>query len=61
MPEAAGSEYRRITAVIFDMDNTLFDFVEAKLIACAAVIADLNVPVEPVVVCRQVGEHADRA
>jgi putative hydrolase of the HAD superfamily len=48
MSEAAGSEYRRITAVIFDMDNTLFDFVEAKLIACTAVIDYLNVPVKPV-------------
>jgi len=31
------------------MDNTLFDFVEAKLIACAAVINYLKIPVEPVV------------
>jgi putative hydrolase of the HAD superfamily len=52
MPEAAGPEHRRITAVIFDMDNTLFDFVEAKLIACAAVIAYLKVPVEPVVLLK---------
>ena len=52
MPEAAGTEHRRITAVIFDMDNTLFDFVEAKLIACAAVIAYLKVPVEPVVLLK---------
>ncbi len=28
---------REIKAVIFDMDNTLFDFVEAKLKACKAV------------------------
>jgi putative hydrolase of the HAD superfamily len=34
------------------MDNTLFDFVEAKLIACAAVIAYLKVPVEPVVLLK---------
>ena len=52
MPEATGLEHRRITAVIFDMDNTLFDFVEAKLIACAAVIAYLKVPVEPVVLLK---------
>ena len=52
MPETAGTEHRRITAVIFDMDNTLFDFVEAKLIACAAVIDYLKVPVEPVVLLR---------
>jgi len=52
MPEAAGPEHRCITAIIFDMDNTLFDFVEAKLIACAAVIAYLKVPVEPVVLLK---------
>ena len=52
MPEATGTEHRRITAVIFDMDNTLFDFVEAKLIACAAMIAYLKVPVEPVVLLK---------
>ena len=52
MPEAAGPEHRRITAVIFDMDNTLFDFVEAKLIACAAVIAHVKVPVEPEVLLK---------
>ena len=52
MPEAAGPEHRCITAVIFDMDNTLFDFVEAKLIACAEVIAYLKVPVEPVVLLK---------
>jgi putative hydrolase of the HAD superfamily len=52
MPEAAGPEHRHITAVIFDMDNTLFDFVEAKLIACAAVIAYLKVSVEPVVLLK---------
>jgi len=34
------------------MDNTLFDFVEAKLIACAAVIAYVRVPVEPEVLLR---------
>jgi putative hydrolase of the HAD superfamily len=34
------------------MDNTLFDFVEAKLIACAAVISYVQVPVEPVVLLK---------
>ncbi len=29
---------RKIKAMIFDMDNTLFDFVEAKLRACKAVV-----------------------
>ena len=52
MPDTAGPEHRRIKAVIFDMDNTLFDFVEAKLIACAAVIAYLKVSVEPVVLLK---------
>ena len=52
MPEAAGPGHRRITAVIFDMDNTLFDFVEAKLIACAAVIDYLKVPIEPLVLLK---------
>jgi putative hydrolase of the HAD superfamily len=52
MPKTAGPEHRRITAVIFDMDNTLFDFVEAKLIACAAVISYLKVPVESVVLLK---------
>ena len=41
-----------IRAVIFDMDNTLFDFVEAKLVACAAVIAYAEVAVEPVVLLK---------
>ncbi|MFP3909358.1 MAG: HAD family hydrolase [Archaeoglobaceae archaeon] len=35
MPEANGSGLR---AIVFDMDNTLFDFVEAKLKACNAVV-----------------------
>jgi putative hydrolase of the HAD superfamily len=30
---------REIKALIFDMDNTLFDFVEAKLRACEAAVA----------------------
>ena len=52
MPEAAVPEHRRIKAVIFDMDNTLFDFVEAKLTACAAVIDYLKIPVEPLQLLR---------
>ena len=48
-----GTNFQKpIRAVIFDMDNTLFDFVEAKLIACAAVISYLQVPVEPVVLLK---------
>ncbi|RLI83563.1 haloacid dehalogenase [Archaeoglobales archaeon] len=34
---------RKIKAVVFDMDNTLFDFVEAKLKACRAVVEYLGV------------------
>ena len=45
MQKAHETRHCPINAVIFDMDNTLFDFVEAKLIACAAVIAYLKVPV----------------
>ncbi|MFO7966154.1 MAG: HAD family hydrolase [Archaeoglobaceae archaeon] len=37
MPETNGSA-GKLRAIIFDMDNTLFDFVEAKLRACDAVV-----------------------
>jgi len=37
MQTAGGARRRNITAVFFDMDNTLFDFVEAKIAACTAV------------------------
>jgi putative hydrolase of the HAD superfamily len=39
---------QEINALIFDMDNTLFDFVEAKLKACKAVVnfIDLNDEIE---------------
>ncbi len=37
MQETPGTPNPRITAVLFDMDNTLFDFVEAKISACNAV------------------------
>ena len=33
---------RVIKAIIFDMDNTLFDFVKAKLLACEAVVSYVN-------------------
>jgi putative hydrolase of the HAD superfamily len=42
MQEANGIRDRKIDAVIFDMDNTLFDFVEAKLRACKAVVECLE-------------------
>lgn len=31
-----------IKAVVFDMDNTLFDFIEAKIAACRAVVRELG-------------------
>jgi putative hydrolase of the HAD superfamily len=37
MKDKGTNPARRITAVLFDMDNTLFDFVEAKIQACDAV------------------------
>ena len=37
MESKADAELGRIKAVIFDMDNTLFDFVEAKIKAYRAV------------------------
>lgn len=33
---------RNIQAVLFDMDNTLFDFLEAKLIACQRIVEHLG-------------------
>ncbi|MCD4815527.1 MAG: haloacid dehalogenase, partial [Methanosarcinales archaeon] len=33
-----GTGNREIKGVIFDMDNTLFDFIEAKLSACNAIV-----------------------
>jgi putative hydrolase of the HAD superfamily len=42
MPTSIGIGNREIKAVIFDMDNTLFDFVEAKLRACKAVVEFVN-------------------
>ncbi len=38
MLEADGFGANGVKAMIFDMDNTLFDFVEAKLRACDAVV-----------------------
>lgn len=37
MQELEQTQHRKITAVLFDMDNTLFDFVETKIAACEAV------------------------
>lgn len=38
-----GFKNRKVKAIVFDMDNTLFDFVEAKLKACRAVVEYLGV------------------
>jgi putative hydrolase of the HAD superfamily len=38
MQKTSQIDHNEIKAVIFDMDNTLFDFVEAKLRACKAVV-----------------------
>jgi putative hydrolase of the HAD superfamily len=38
MQTTNGTGNRKIKAIIFDMDNTLFDFVSAKLKACKAVV-----------------------
>jgi putative hydrolase of the HAD superfamily len=38
MQKTSEINHHEIKAVIFDMDNTLFDFVEAKLRACKAVV-----------------------
>ena len=38
MQKTSQIKHNEIKAVIFDMDNTLFDFVEAKLRACKAVV-----------------------
>lgn len=32
----------KVRGVIFDMDNTLFDFVKAKMIACTSVVKHIN-------------------
>ncbi|MGB4235910.1 MAG: HAD family hydrolase [Methanoregulaceae archaeon] len=37
MQEPEQTQNRAITTVLFDMDNTLFDFVETKIAACEAV------------------------
>jgi putative hydrolase of the HAD superfamily len=48
MQKAHETRHCPINAVIFDMDNTLFDFVEAKLSACRAIIQQAGLKNEPV-------------
>ena len=38
MQETSGAGDRAVKAVLFDMDNTLWDFVAAKKAACRAVV-----------------------
>ncbi|NLA38198.1 MAG: HAD-IA family hydrolase [Methanomicrobiales archaeon] len=38
MQTTLGTQHRQVGAVVCDMDNTLFDFVEAKLEACRCVV-----------------------
>jgi len=42
MPESAIAGHRALKAVIFDMDNTLFEFVDAQVMACKAVVERLG-------------------
>jgi putative hydrolase of the HAD superfamily len=39
-----GTNGEPVSAVLFDMDNTLFDFVHAQLVACRAVLDHLGLP-----------------
>jgi putative hydrolase of the HAD superfamily len=43
MTRGGAYDGRRVQAAIFDMDNTLFDFVSAKLRACNAVVEHLGI------------------
>jgi putative hydrolase of the HAD superfamily len=47
MQKAHEPHYCPINAVIFDMDNTLFDFVEAKISACRAMLGYLDLSTDP--------------
>lgn len=42
MPETNGAGNRKLKAVIFDMDNTLFEFVDAQVRGCKAVVERLG-------------------
>ncbi len=43
MPISQGFENRPIKGILFDMDNTLFDLVEAKLAACDAMVDHIGI------------------
>ena len=42
MQKANGTKHRKIKVIIFDMDNTLLDFVNAKLLSLKAVVEFLD-------------------
>lgn len=42
MQKADGTEHCKIKGIMFDMDNTLFDLVEAKIASCNAVVDHLG-------------------
>ena len=42
MPETSGTGNHKLKAVIFDMDNTLFEFVDAQVKGCKAVVDRLG-------------------
>jgi len=42
MSQTCGIENRSIKCVFFDMDNTLFDFVHAKMIACRSIVEHIG-------------------
>lgn len=42
MQKTDGSEHCKIKGIMFDMDNTLFDLVEAKIASCNAIVSHLG-------------------
>ena len=42
MQRIDGSENSKIKGIMFDMDNTLFDLVEAKIASCDAIVANIG-------------------
>ncbi len=42
MQKTDGTEDRKIKGIMFDMDNTLFDLVEAKIASCNAIVDHLG-------------------
>ncbi len=42
MQKTNGTGHTKIKSILFDMDNTLFDFIEAKYAACKAIVESLG-------------------